>query len=85
MSDDLIEVWITKYALTEGIQKAQASVCGNNGRLVRAVQSGGTTGFFHGEDWHRTETAARERAEEMRAAKIKSLETQLAKLRALTF
>jgi hypothetical protein len=41
--------------------------------------------YFHGDDWHVTFEAARDRAEKMRDLKIHSLEKQIAKLRKMVF
>lgn len=86
--------WVTKYALTLGIEKIQAMQFNSDPSLIYEV---GTYSCFHGEgrQWHRTEVAAIERAEAMRTAKIASLEKQikqipsleerLARLKALSF
>lgn len=85
--------FITKYALTEGIRTVDATLiehCDNES-MIGQVQAGGHSGslrqYFHGEgkEWHRTRSDAVKRAEEMRAAKIKSLEKSLAKLQKLKF
>ena len=41
--------------------------------------------YFHGNEWHKTETGAFVRAVSMRGAKIKSLRGQLTKLEGLEF
>lgn len=41
--------------------------------------------YLHGNDWHGSREAAVARAEQMRAAKINSLEKQIAKLNAMRF
>lgn len=83
-----IRVWITKYALTQGILQADdAEVCVDiNPGMIR-VPSMGTSAMFHGEgrQWHRTEASALKRAEQMRRDRIKSLERQIGKLKGMTF
>lgn len=78
-------VWITRWALTKGIQKQEVELS-NSGEMgsYRPV------GYFcdvyiHGNDFCLTEEAARTRANEMVAKKIISTEKTLAKLKNLTF
>ena len=76
----LAQVWITKYALTKGIYKEAVEIDGN-----MASTCVGWRTHYHGEgrEWHRSEQSAVKRAEELRMAKIESLEAQLRKLNAL--
>lgn len=80
-----ITAWITKYALTEGIQRVEnATVCSES--ILRVDYEGSCiTSYFHGRAWHRTEMEAIERAEEMRIAKLKSLRRTMEKVEALRF
>jgi len=75
-----VSLWVTKYALTQGIQRVDCTI------KERYAYS---TGKYHTQyppgDWHRTEGDAITRAEEMRTAKLRSLEKQIAKIRALRF
>ncbi|MEL7494169.1 MAG: hypothetical protein AAGJ95_09435 [Cyanobacteria bacterium J06554_11] len=82
----VVKVWITKYALTKGIQEAEAETWANHKGMV-SVPKWGALATFHGEgrEWHRTRESALKRAEEMRLRRIASLEKQLDKLRALRF
>ena len=83
--NELITVWITKYALTAGITGEKAkSVYPHEGMIE---VPGEWFKYFHGEgkEWHRTREGAVKRAEEMRARKIASLKKQLIKIEALTF
>lgn len=81
-----MKVWITKYALSSGIQEMDAEDCGDRfpGMIVVSKPQRQT---FHGEgkEWHRTEQAAKTRAAVMRHDKINSLQKQIAKLEKLTF
>ena len=81
MRDEPITAWVTKYALTTGIQVVSGNV--TDGML--SYSTGKYLEHAHGKDWHRTPESALARAEEMRLAKIKSLQKSIAKLEALTF
>lgn len=77
-----MKIWITTYALTEGIKEYDAV----------PILSGDTMQYdshrcVHGEGkhWHRTREAARDRAEWMRVVKIQSLLKHVDKLEALRF
>jgi hypothetical protein len=78
-------VWITKYALTVGIQ---------SGELIKEEEGHATvsskTGFngwemFHGLDWHYDLAGAKRQANDMRKRKIASAQKQIARLDLLTF
>lgn len=77
-------VWITKYALTDGIRKAEGWI-GEYGVTVSREGQSWYTDLYMGNDWHRTEADAIARAEEMKAAKLASLEKQIARIKALQF
>lgn len=83
VSKEMIKVWITKHALTEGIKVVDAEVCGD-GSMV-SYGNAGCSMYAHGKDWHKTPEAAMDRAEEMRKAKIASLRKSIAKIEALKF
>jgi hypothetical protein len=77
-------VWVTKYALTDGIMKMQVEDCFNiDPDMVRKIN--GPQQCFHGKDWHRTPELAVVRAKEMQSAKLKSIDKQRAKIVALDF
>lgn len=82
-----MKVWITKYALTLGLFEAEVAKHGDG--LVRLIEHKtlGRGKLFHteGREWHRTFQSALARCEEMREAKLKSLENQAAKIRKLDF
>ena len=77
-----MKVWITKYALSQGIFAVEGDPVGDG--LFRPA---GEWHHYHGEgkEWHRTLESAVARAEEMRKAKIASLAKQIRKLDKLTF
>lgn len=76
-----IRVWITKYALTDGIREATCEIDGD----MACRRENMFLQCFHGEgkEWHRTLESAQRKAEEMRTAKIASLRKQIAKLEGL--
>lgn len=82
MEREKIKAWITKYALTKGIELVNGEVC-------HAVSSGMLSYWghatAHGDDWHRTPEAALARAEKMRHAKIVSLRKSIAKMESMKF
>ena len=87
MEETLITVWVTKYALTSGIEKHEAEKTHTDDMVcVRGNRSKGTYDqHFHGKDWHTSEKSAKERAEEMRVKKLKSLDKQIKKIKSLVF
>ena len=85
VEDEKITAWVTKYALTTGIDKVSGNVCHG---ISSEMLSYGTQSFHataHGDEWHRTEAEAVARAEQMRLKKIAGLEKQIAKLKKLSF
>lgn len=80
----MIDVWITKYALTSGVEKALAEHGPDYPGMV-TVRRGIYPQSFHGKDWHRTEAAALARANQMRLDRIAALKKQLTRLQKLTF
>ena len=81
--------YITKNALTSGIFKTpqEYEVCSHiDDRMIGPEYHDGTYPvYYHKPDWHETKAEAIARAEVMRAAKIKTLEKSLAKLKAMNF
>lgn len=86
MSKETIKAWVTKYALTTGIDLVDAEHSPECS-MIRYGDLGYTWCHAHGEgkEWHRTPESALARAEEMRAAKIASLRKSIAKLEKMTF
>lgn len=76
-------VYVTKYALTTGVYIAEAHVTGD--MAVQLAKGHMYAQYFHGKDWHLTEDEAIHRAEEMRIAKLRSLDKQMKKISALKF
>ncbi len=84
-----MKVWITKYALSEGIiacERSPRDHSESDGYAV-VIWPGGLNGtnVFGRNDWYKSERDALARAEQMRTAKIASLEKQIARLRGLKF
>lgn len=79
-----MKVWITKYALTDGIIEAVAEVGGFD--TITATWDNETRcDNFKGEEWWNTKKNAIEKAEEMRQKKIASLKRQIEKLERMRF
>lgn len=76
-----MKVWITKYALTQGIIETEAERSKNHEDMIDT----GKFGYYHGSDWHTTEEDAIKKAEEMKIRKIISLEKQINKIKELKF
>ena len=78
-----MKVYITRYALSDGILEKDAEECDRFPGMIRTDDGA----HFHGEgkDWTRTKEAAAARAEEMKAKKIKSLKKQIEKLERMKF
>ena len=82
------QVWITKYALTQGIFSAGVIKVAANGNTVtvRINDQGLNKHFhYHGKEWHRSFKAAVLQAEDMVDRKIKSLKKQITRLENLKF
>lgn len=86
MEREIFKAWVTKYALTEGIEFVEAELCANISETMISYGSNGYSAqHAHAKDWHRTPEAALARAEEMRKAKIYSVKKRLAKLENMKF
>ena len=82
---DTIKVFITKYALYDGIMEVDAELCGNNFNMIIVKEKGYFDRYFSGDDWHRTRESAVKRAEIMRDRAIKSAENRILKLKNMQF
>jgi len=78
---DITSIWISKFALTTGIQEVRAMIIGE----TAYVQKDGSYIFYsgNGREWHRTLALALAKAEAMREGKIRSLERKLIKINKL--
>lgn len=79
-----MKVWITRYAITEGIFSVEAEI--SNG-MACYRRDGRYQEFAHGKfkDWHPDFDSALLRAEELKLKKIQSLENSMKKIKALKF
>jgi hypothetical protein len=78
-------VWVTRYALTKGIMTVTGTLS-KDGSFVSYRRPGTFYDqYAHGNDWHLTEEAAKERANDMVKRKIASTEKKLAALKSIAF
>jgi hypothetical protein len=75
-----MNVFITKYALSQGIIESEARLTS-----IANMIDAGKRGYFHKGEWFTTREEAEANAEHRRAKKIASLKKQIAKLEALSF
>lgn len=80
MSAEKLEVFVTKYALTKGVE----AVVVERSKPDDTMVSHGWT-YYHSGDWHIDRAAAVAKAEQMRQRKVASLKKQLTKLEATLF
>lgn len=81
-----MKVYITKYALTEGIIEAEGEPYGLELEWVSASWDDGyKCGDFEQGEWYDTKERAIQKAEEMRQNKIASLKKQIEKLERMRF
>jgi len=83
------KVWITKYALTQGIYEAMVELCDDSDPSGNMVKQDGKWGgsYYHGKgkDWHENKYGAMVKADEMRKKKIAALKKQIVNLEKMTF
>lgn len=77
-------IYVTKYALTQGILEFQAEV---KAGMALVTNSAGYKQYYHclNRDWHQTRERALKYVEEMKTLKVASLERQIKRIQALTF
>ncbi len=82
-----MRVWVTRYALTQGILEIEGEDCGDSMFHYPGNHMDRYDQYYHGqgENWHLTRESAVKRAEEMRVAKIASLQKQIEKLKKVSF
>lgn len=80
-----MKVYLTRFALTEGICLAEVELSQTDERRVTVLNGGHHFGIFYKPDWHVTAADAINRAEQMRKEKIKFLRTQIDCLEHLDF
>ena len=79
-----VKVWITKFALTQGILERDVEVTSEHPRMA-VYHRGYDMDCFHKPFWHETLSEAVDHAEKLRENKIKSLQKQIQKLKDLKF
>lgn len=82
MSSTKFNVFITKYALSRGIEEKEVEDCFNINPTM--VSSGGNN-YYKGGEWFITRQYAIADAEKRRLKKISSLQKQIAKLEKMKF
>ena len=79
-----MKVWITKYALTEGIIEMNCKAT-HDPKMIAGKWNGYYPTYVFTPHWHASKADANARAEQMRRDKLISLEKQIARLKALRF
>lgn len=83
----MASVYVTKHALTSGIQERTLKSINENGKMIEVTPLSGEYGLIliWKPYWHLTREEAILHAEEMRKKKIVSLRRQIAKMEKLKF
>lgn len=81
----MAKVFITKYALTEGIKEIETDIRKNEVGNYEYVFYGNHYFFYIGKDAFTDKSEALKKAEEMKIRKIASLRKQIEKLEKLSF
>lgn len=79
-----MKVYITKYALTQGIYEIEAKET-REPDMIKNVENSLELYHGKGKEWHLSKEDAIKKAEEMKQKKIKSLKTQIEKFEKMTF
>ena len=80
-----MKVYITKYALTAGIFSVEAKITDGSDMISYRPDEKSFLCYAHKGEWHSCADKAIARAEEMRIAKLKSLDKQAKKVSAMVF
>lgn len=79
-----MKVWITKYALTQGI--LERSIRSFDDETAEDITGGHLRAkYYYKGEWHESKISAIAKAEEMRKKKISSLKKQIEKLEKIKF
>jgi len=78
-------IYISKYALSEGILELQGKDVGRGMAMIPPTDTAGFTTYYKRGEWHTTREEAVARAEDMCRRRIASLRRQIAKLEKLRF
>lgn len=79
-----MKVWITKYALTQGILEREAERTRFDD-MISVKTPNSFTQYFHKDEWFADKQDAIKKAEAMRDAKIKSLDKAKQKILKIKF
>jgi len=80
-----MKVFISKYALSSGIFSVEADFLESKDSVKYRRDGGSFMEFAHKNEWHSCADKAIARAEEMRIAKLKSLDKQINKYSSMIF
>jgi hypothetical protein len=80
-----MKVWVTKYALTQGLFEMNAEIIDRGARHVYAKGKGPNGGSIFTREWTKTREEAVAKAEAMKNARIRSLKRSITKLQTKTF
>lgn len=80
-----MKIYVTKYALTKGIQEMEAESVNENRSMAIVKIHGRLTQYFFNKEYHFSKEEAVEQADLMLKNRISSLEKQIAKLKKLNF
>ncbi len=82
----IMKVWITTWALTEGIIETDAEVCKSSPSMI-VWNNKGYDQYAHGDgkNWHRDRHSAINKAGLMKDAKLSSLERAIERIKKLEF
>lgn len=79
-----MKAYITKYALTQGI--LERDVRSFDDKTAEDITGGHLRAkYYHENEWHKSKSAAIEKAEDMRKKKIASLKKKIEKLEKMKF
>jgi len=84
MAGEKVTAYITKYALTTGIQKVVGEIVEPGKRMLEYGQNYGRT-YAHGNDWHLTLEEANAQANRMKEKKLISLRKSIERLEQMEF
>ena len=82
--DERITVYVTKYALTQGLFKTEATKTHDH-TMIEVKGTGIARIYYHGNDWHLEKEEAIKHCEKLREKEILKLERKIKKLKEKKF
>lgn len=82
---NLKEVWISRYALSDGLRKVWATISEHGGASYKLRGNDLFSIYVSRSDWHDSFDDAVKKANQMRDKRISSLTRQIEKLQAIDF